>query len=77
MVNLIVRSTMLSKYEENCLKRYLQIAELVAEFSVCLLRYDGYTWMYVTVNVKAIPIGNCKSLQLLAAHIKRRPNAVL
>lgn len=73
----MVRSTMLSKYEENYLKRYFQIAELKAEFSVCLLRYNGCTWMYVTVNAIAVPTGNCKSLQLLAVLLKRRPNAVL
>lgn len=77
MSNLMVRTTMLSKYEENYLKRYFQTAELIAEFSVCLLRYSGYVWMYVTVNVKAIPVGGCASLQLLAACIKRRPNTVL
>lgn len=77
MANLMLRSNMLSKYEENYLKIYFQIAELIAEFSVCLLRYGGYSWMYVTVNVKAISTGNCKSLQLLAVNMKRRPNAVL
>lgn len=35
MANLTVRSTVLSKYEENYLKRDFQIAELIAEFSVC------------------------------------------
>lgn len=39
--NLMVRSNILSKYGENYLKRYFQIAELIAEFSVCLLRYGG------------------------------------
>lgn len=39
MANLMVRSNILSKYGENYLKRYFQIAELIAEFSVCLLRY--------------------------------------
>lgn len=33
--------------------------------------------MYLTVNVKAVVTENSKSLQLLAAHIKRRPNSVL
>lgn len=51
-----------------------QVAEPIAEFSVYLLGYDGYTWKHV--NMKVIPVGDWISLQFLAADIKR-PSAVL
>lgn len=51
-----------------------RVAEPIAEFSVYLLGYDGYTWKQV--NMKIIPARDWISLQFLAADIKR-PSAVL
>lgn len=61
---------MLSKHEESYLKKYFQIAEVISEFSMWLLRYSEYIWMYASLNVKVVPVGHFKSLQLLAVHIK-------
>lgn len=61
---------MLSKYEENYLKKYFQIAEVIYEFSVWLLRYNEYTWICASLNVTIVSVGHFKSLQLLGGHIK-------
>lgn len=61
---------MLSKYEEIYLNIYFQIAKVISEFSVCLLRCNKYTSMYASLNVKVVPVRHFKSLQLLALHIK-------
>lgn len=61
---------MLSKYEEIYSNKYFQIAEVISEFSAWLLRCNEYTLMYASRNVKVVPVGHFKSLQLLAVHIK-------
>lgn len=58
---------MLSKHEESYFKKYFQIAEVISEFSVWLLRYSEYTWTYACLYVKVVLVGHFKSLQLLAA----------
>lgn len=55
---------MLSKYEEIYLNIYFQIAKVISEFSVCLLRCNKYTSMYASLNVKVVPVRHFKSLQL-------------